>query len=236
MVPGRKFEIDGEKREVLIDVSEPALQGTLALPREAVGLVLFVHGSGSSRQSPRNQYVASVLQSQGIATLLFDLLTRREEWSERETGALRFNIPLLAKRLLDATTWILRRPDTKGLRLGYFGASTGAAAALVAAAELPVAVSVVVSRGGRPDLAGGALEAVTAPTLLIVGGDDKPVIQMNRDAMAQMKCQKKLEIVPGATHLFEEPGALEEVARLAADWFVRHFAEKEKTFPQQAAS
>jgi pimeloyl-ACP methyl ester carboxylesterase len=158
-----------------------------------------------------------------MGTLLFDLLTSNEEPIDRYTGELRFDIPLLAQRLIGATQWVRSNANTKKLKLGYFGASTGAAAALVAAAELPDAISAVVSRGGRPDLAAEALSAVSAPTLLIVGGEDKPVIAMNREALAELKCEKKLVIVPGATHLFEEPGTLEEVARIAAEWFKRHF-------------
>jgi putative phosphoribosyl transferase len=179
--------------------------------------------------------VAQVLQSQGIATLLFDLLTRREESIDEYSGQLRFDIPFLAKRLIGATKWIMSSPDTKDLRVGYFGASTGAGAALMAAAELPDVISTVVSRGGRPDLAKDALDAVRAPTLLIVGGDDEPVISMNREALAKLNCpDKKLVIIPGATHLFEEPGTLEEVARVAAEWFSRHFKSPQKPQVQSA--
>jgi len=224
MIPGRQSQSDGIKREVSIDLAGVTLDGTLVLPKGANGLVLFAHGSGSSRHSPRNRYVAEVLQAKGIATLLFDLLTRREESIDQYSGELRFDIPFLAKRLLGATEWVMSSPDTKDLKVGYFGASTGAGAALVAAGEIPDTISAVVSRGGRPDLAEDALESVKAPTLLIVGGDDEPVIGMNKEALAKLKClDKKLVIVPGATHLFEEPGTLEEVARIAAEWFNQHF-------------
>jgi putative phosphoribosyl transferase len=215
----------GIEREVSIDCGNVLLQGTLEVPERSAGIVLFAHGSGSSRRSPRNRYVAQALQSQGIATLLFDLLTRAEESVDEFTGELRFNIQFLAERLIGATHWVLQRPDLQDLRIGYFGASTGAGAALVAAARLPEVVRAVVSRGGRPDLAGDALRAVEAPTLLIVGGNDQPVITMNRTALARIKCpQKKLVIVPGATHLFEEPGTLEGVASIAADWFIQYLA------------
>jgi dienelactone hydrolase len=209
-------------------MEDAALEGTLVLPKKADGLVLFAHGSGSSRHSPRNHYVAQVLHARGIATLLFDLLTRNEEAVDQYTGELRFDIPFLARRLIGATRWIMNSPETGRLALGYFGASTGAAAALVAAAELPREVSAIVSRGGRPDLAHDALRKVCAPTLLVVGGEDEPVIGMNRDALAKLACaDKQLVIVPGATHLFEEPGTLEEVARLAAEWFSQHFKRAE---------
>jgi putative phosphoribosyl transferase len=222
VIPGRKSKHDGIESEVSIEAGKVTLEGTLGFPEEAAGIVLFAHGSGSSRHSPRNRYVAQVLQSKGIATLLFDLLTTKEEAIDQYNAELRFNIPFLAKRLAGATEWIRRRPDTRALKIGYFGASTGAAAALVAAAALPDAIAAVVSRGGRPDLAEEGLGSVRAPTLLIVGGDDAPVIAMNQDALAQLRCEKKLVIVPGATHLFEEPGTLEEVARLAAEWFAEH--------------
>lgn len=237
MIPGRKLQWDGDRREVLIDLEGVTLEGTLALPKDARGLVLFAHGSGSSRHSPRNRYVAQILQSQGIGTLLFDLLTRHEESVDQYSGELRFDIPFLARRLVGATRWLKSSPDTRELKVGYFGASTGAGAALVAAAELPEIVCTVVSRGGRPDLAGRALAVVRAPTLLIVGGDDEPVITMNRDALAKLKCpDKKLVIVPGATHLFEEPGTLEEVARVAAEWFTRHFIPAEKAQAREASA
>ena len=228
MIPGRKVQTDGIESEIVIDAGKVELEGTLGIPKEAGGIVLFAHGSGSSRHSPRNRYVAQVLQSQGIGTLLFDLLTREEESIDEFSGEIRFDIPYLANRLIDATRWLVQRPDMHRIKLGYFGASTGAAAALVAAAELQGTIGAVVSRGGRPDLAGGALSSVRSPTLLIVGGDDGPVIGMNREALAKLRCDKKLVIVPGATHLFREPGALEEVARLAADWFKRYLVATEK--------
>ena len=211
-------------REVSIEAGKVILQGTLVVPKDASGIVLFAHGSGSSRHSPRNRYVAGVLQAQGMATLLFDLLTREEEAIDQYNAQLRFDIEFLAERLMEATHWVVRQPETKALKVGYFGASTGAGAALVAAARLPDVVGAIVSRGGRPDLAGDALHSVRAPTLLIVGGDDEPVIGMNRSALAKLRCpEKKLVIIPGATHLFEEPGTLEEVARVAAEWFAGHF-------------
>lgn len=213
---------DGREQVVEVPTGTVRLEGNLVVPPRARGVVLFAHGSGSSRHSPRNRFVAAALQQAGLATLLIDLLTRDEEIVDARTGHLRFDIGLLAGRLVAATDWLTRQPTTAPLRVGYFGASTGGGAALVAAAERPEAVGAVVSRGGRPDLAGAALARVQAPTLLIVGGRDYPVIEMNREALAQMRCEKELVIVPGATHLFEEPGALEEVARLAADWFTRH--------------
>jgi predicted alpha/beta-hydrolase family hydrolase len=224
MTPDRKSQLDGEERNVAIEVGAVTVEGYLVLPSAAKGIVLFAHGSGSSRHSPRNQYVAEVLQSAGIATLLFDLLTRKEEVIDQYTGKIRFDIPFLAKRLVGVTRWIMGVPGAKDLKLGYFGASTGAGAALVAAAELPETISVIVSRGGRPDLAGAALGGVRAPTLLVVGEKDEPVITMNQEALARLGCdEKKLVIIPGATHLFEEPGTLKEVAKIAADWFAQHF-------------
>ena len=208
--------------QVRIPVGAVTLDGDLMVPPHARGMVLFAHGSGSSRHSPRNRYVAEVLRQAGLGTLLMDLLTPPEEAVDDFTAELRFNIPLLAQRLAVATEWLRRRKDMSGFDLGYFGASTGAAAALIAAGDLPDLISAVVSRGGRPDLAGDALSRVRAPTLLIVGGNDAPVIRMNRDAFEQLGADKKLEIIPGATHLFEEPGALEEVAQLARAWFVRY--------------
>jgi dienelactone hydrolase len=228
MIPGQKFQTDGIETEISIDAGQVALEGTLGLLKETSAVVVFAHGSGSSRHSPRNRYVARVFQTQGIGTLLFDLLTSEEESIDELSGELRFDIPFLANRLMNATRWLLQRPDMQRVKLGYFGASTGAAAALVAAAELDSAIGAVVSRGGRPDLSGNALSSVRAPTLLIVGGDDEPVIEMNREALARLRCEKKLVIVPGATHLFEEPGTLEEVARLAANWFTRHLTAADK--------
>jgi putative phosphoribosyl transferase len=237
MISGRKSELSVDRRELSLDVEGVTLEGSLAIPEGAHGIVLFAHGSGSSRHSPRNRYVAQILQSQRIGTLLFDLLTRKEESIDQYTGELRFDIPFLAKRLVAATKWIVSSPDTKHLKVGYFGASTGAGAALVAAAELPEVISTVVSRGGRPDLAQDALANVQASTLLIVGGDDEPVIGMNQEALAKLRCpEKKLVIIPGATHLFEEPGTLEEVARVAAEWFSRHFAPVEKAQVQGASA
>lgn len=237
MIPGRNSELGVSRREALIELEGISLQGSLAIPVNAKGIVLFAHGSGSSRHSPRNRYVAQVLQSAHIGTLLFDLLTRQEESIDQFSGELRFDIPFLANRLVGATHWLMGTPDAKGLKVGYFGASTGAGAALAAAAQLPNVVSSIVSRGGRPDLAGSALDIVRAPTLLIVGGDDEPVISMNRAAMARLRyAEKKLFIVPGAAHLFEEPGALEQVARIAADWFTRHFALVEKAQAQAATA
>jgi pimeloyl-ACP methyl ester carboxylesterase len=213
---------EGEERPVRVLAGPVTLEGDLSLPRGARGVVLFAHGSGSSRRSPRNRLVAGLLNEAKLATLLLDLLTPQEEAIDLQTAHLRFDIPLLATRLIGATDWLARHPDTRALRFGYFGASTGAAAALVAAAERPQQVDAVVSRGGRPDLAGPALERVRASTLLVVGGNDFPVIEMNQAALAQLRCEKRLVIVPGATHLFEEPGALLEVARLAREWFDRH--------------
>jgi dienelactone hydrolase len=213
-------------RPVHIDCAGAVLTGDLTIPQGARGLVLFVHGSGSSRHSPRNIAVAEHLQHGGLATLLFDLLTTAEEAIDDRTAELRFDIPLLARRVVDVTKWLKSQPETKNLRLGYFGASTGAAAALVAAAELPSDVGAVVSRGGRPDLAGESLDGARAPTLLIVGGNDLEVIDLNEQAMLYMRCPKKLQIVPGASHLFEERGTLETVAKLARDWFGRYLIPK----------
>ena len=201
------------------------LEGDLHVPGGARGIVLFAHGSGSSRFSRRNVQVATALRAAGMATLLMDLLTAEEERVDAVTRHLRFDVDLLAARLVVATDWLRAQPATSGLRIGYFGASTGAAAALIAAAERPEVVAAVVSRGGRPDLAHARLAEVRAPTLLIVGGLDEAVIAMNREAFAELGVEKRLEIVPGATHLFEEPGTLEEVARLARDWFADHFAD-----------
>jgi dienelactone hydrolase len=214
--------LEGE-RTVTIAAGPVTLDATLAMSPDPHGIVLFAHGSGSSRHSPRNRFVARTLQTGGLATLLLDLLSAEEEAVDLRTRHLRFDIPLLADRLVAATDWLATQPDLRALRVGYFGASTGAGAALVAAAARPERVDAVVSRGGRPDLAGEALGAVRAPTLLIVGGADAEVIALNERAMARMPhAQVRLEIVPGATHLFEEPGTLEEVARLARDWLTRN--------------
>jgi pimeloyl-ACP methyl ester carboxylesterase len=212
------------ERAVHIDTGGVALEGDLVIPEGALALVVFAHGSGSSRFSPRNRYVARLLNKRRLATLLVDLLTPAEEEQDALSGRLRFDINLLADRLVGATDWASREPATQRLPLGYFGASTGAAAALVAAALRADRVGAVVSRGGRPDLADVALRDVRAPTLLIVGGNDPEVLELNRMALKLMSCVRQLAIVPGASHLFEEPGALDEVARLARDWFLRHLA------------
>src|SRR5213592_3622906 len=211
-------------QEVRIPAGREVLDGNLTIVDQTKALVLFAHGSGSSRHSPRNQFVARTLNDAGLATLLFDLLTQKEEAIDVQTRELRFNIHLLAERLVHATKWAKEQEQTRDLHMGYFGSSTGGAAALVAAIEVPQEVRAVVSRGGRPDLAGEALPKVQAPTLLIVGGNDDVVIELNETARDQMRCEVKLEIVPGATHLFEEPGALEQVAKLASDWFLLHAA------------
>ena len=208
--------------EMKIPVGNVTVEGTLTLPPGTKGVVLFAHGSGSSRFSPRNQYVAKEFNKAKIGTLLFDLLTQEEEETDVVTAEYRFNIALLAERLIGATEWLRNDLLTKSLAFGYFGASTGAAAALIAAAKLPNEIVAVVSRGGRPDLAGEYLPRVVAPTLLLVGGLDTEVIELNRLAMDQMTAEKKLVIIPGATHLFEEPGKLEEVAKFSADWFLRY--------------
>ena len=208
---------------VSVAIDRQSLSGDLAMPVNPGGIVVFAHGSGSSRHSPRNQFVARTLEQRHLATLLIDLLTPKEEAIDERSGEYRFDIPLLADRLVKIIDWVRHRPETASLPIGLFGASTGGGAALIAAAEHPQDVAAVVSRGGRPDLATGALPRVTAPTLLIVGGFDTPVIAMNRDAMKQMRHEVKLEIVPGATHLFEEAGTLERVADLAGRWFVGHF-------------
>ena len=211
-------------RSVRLAAEGVVLDGDLHLPHDARGVVLFAHGSGSSRHSPRNRSVAQALHRASLGTLLMDLLTREEEAAEARSGHLRFDIHLLARRLAAATDWLRQDEQTSALPIGYFGASTGAAAALVAAAERPEAVKALVSRGGRPDLAGEALARVRAPTLLIVGGEDGPVIEMNRQAHGLLVVEKWLEIVPGASHLFEEPGAMEEVAARAGDFLSRHLA------------
>ena len=212
------------EQDVRVPAGAVTLAGTLAIPHAPIGVVLFAHGSGSSRHSPRNRFVAAALQQARLATLLMDLLTREEEAVDERTSHLRFDVALLAGRLTAASRWLAQHPATAALRLGLFGASTGAGAALIAAADEPDAVEAVVSRGGRPDLAGEALPNVRAPTLLIVGGNDPQVLALNRQAMARMQAASSLEIVPGASHLFEEPGALEAVASLARDWFVRHLS------------
>ena len=218
------MSIAAEQREktVRFGAGSVTLEGELEGIDGAAGIVLFAHGSGSSRFSPRNQYVAGALRKSGFGTLLIDLLTEEEEKVDLQTAELRFNIGLLAERLIGAASWLQQRRETRQLKLGYFGASTGAAAALIAAAKLPQSAGAVVSRGGRPDLAGPALADVRAPTLLIVGGSDRPVIMLNRQALEQLRCEKEIEIVPGATHLFEEPGALEKVAELTCAWFEKH--------------
>ena len=217
--------------QINIPAGTATLEGELSIPDGATVLVLFVHGSGSSRHSPRNQFVARKLNDAGLATLLFDLLTRAEEAVDVATAQYRFDISLLAERLVHATKWAIDQPATRNLRIGYFGSSTGGGAGLVAAAEIPRDVGAVVSRGGRPDLAGAALPKVQAPTLLIVGGEDGVVIDLNKEARARMNCEVKLEIIPAATHLFEEPGALEQVAQLTADWFVHRTLEKRRFDP-----
>jgi dienelactone hydrolase len=214
----------GQYTALTISLPGVELRSDLVLPVNACGLVVFAHGSGSSRHSPRNQFVASVLNEGRLGTILLDLLTEREEREDRESAALRFDIPLLASRLSAVTDWIVAQPHLSELPLGYFGASTGAAAALIAAASRQAAISAIVSRGGRPDLAGDALQKVHTPTLFIVGGNDPVVLDLNRQAMAQMpeSTQSALQVVPGATHLFEESGALERVADLAREWFWQH--------------
>ncbi len=207
---------------VVVSAAGESLHGDLAIPTSPLGIVVFAHGSGSSRRSPRNRFVAERLREQGLATLLLDLLTEEEEAADFETAHLRFDIPFLAGRLLATMRWVLERPETAKLPVGLFGASTGAAAALVAAAQAPEAVRAVVSRGGRPDLAGEALALVKAPTLLIVGSLDVEVLALNRSAQARLGGESQLSIVPGASHLFEEPGTLAHVARLAAAWFRGH--------------
>jgi putative phosphoribosyl transferase len=232
-----RIPIDRQKEQSMAAAhsSKAILEGSLIVPKAAEGIVVFAHGSGSSRHSPRNQYVAQVLNNAGLATLLTDLLTREEEEVDIKTRQHRFDIDLLAKRLVAVTDWIIQNPDTQKLFVGYFGASTGAAAALVAAAERGNIISAIVSRGGRPDLAGSqALKNVKAPTLFIVGEKDVEVIGMNESAMKQLDQveRKKLKIIPGATHLFEEQGTLEEVARLAHGWFQCYFLIKKHSISQ----
>ena len=215
---------DTAEHLIEIPIEGGVIEGTLGVPEAAPGIVVFAHGSGSSRHSPRNRFVAGALREAGLATLLVDLLTPGEEALDLRTRGLRFDIALLARRLGQVTGWVMGTPATHRLAVGYFGASTGAAAALVAAVERPKVVRAIVSRGGRPDLASEALSHVRAPTLLIVGGDDVAVIGLNQDALRLLVVEKELVIVPGATHLFEEPGALEEVTRLAAGWFSRYLS------------
>jgi putative phosphoribosyl transferase len=207
------------ERVVQISLGPATLGGNLSIPHGSRGIVLFAHGSGSSRQSPRNLYVARVLQQASLATLLMDLLTEEEETHDASAAALRFDIGRFSRRLVAATHWLLQQPETTSFSIGYFAASTGAAAALVAAAELNDVISAIVSRGGRPDLAGEVLHRVVAPTLLILGGNDPQVLALNRQALSELPGPKRLEIIPGATHLFEQKGALETVAQLARDWF-----------------
>jgi putative phosphoribosyl transferase len=221
----KKFEKDF-KDEIQVSIDSVKLEGNIFIPKNAHSIVLFAHGSGSSRHSPRNKYVAEVLNQAGLATLLIDLLTQEEEKIDDQTSHLRFDIDFLAQRLVGVTDWLLENNETKSLSIGYFGASTGAAAALVAASGHPSVVKAVVSRGGRPDLAGAVLHKVKSPTLLLVGGNDYPVIDMNQEAFDKLKTEKKMVIVPGATHLFEERGTLEVVAQLAADWFSIYLTKK----------
>jgi pimeloyl-ACP methyl ester carboxylesterase len=222
------LELTIEERLVRVTAGSVTIEGNLNLPEKARAVVLFAHGSGSSRHSSRNRYVARLLNEAKLATLLIDLLTPQEEAIDQHTAQLRFDIGLLASRLIGATGWLVEYSGTRHLPIGYFGASTGAAAALVAAAESPDVVGAVVSRGGRPDLAGSALARVRAPTLLIVGGNDVQVIELNRAALDQLRCEKQLVIVSGATHLFEEPGALDEVARLAREWIEYHLTGRQR--------
>lgn len=223
---------------VRVPAGDVPLEGNLAVPANAEGIVLFAHGSGSSRHSPRNRAVAAELREGGLATLLIDLLTADEERVDEETGRLRFDIDLLADRLVAVTDWLGEAEETRGLGVGYFGASTGGGAALVAAARRPNAVRAVVSRGGRPDLAGAALTRVRVATLLIVGGNDPVVLELNVQAFERLRCEKRLEVVAGASHLFEEPGTLGEVARLARDWFLRHLgpegADRRPSSPRES--
>lgn len=226
---------NSEERLVRVAAGSVELEGTLAFPQMvSQGTILFAHGSGSSRHSPRNRHVAGVLRRAGFTTLLLDLLTAEEDVLDAQTRELRFDIPMLAQRLVGATDWVMTNPDTAASPIGYFGASTGAGAALIAAVERPQAVHAVVSRGGRPDLAASALERVQAPTLLIVGGDDMPVISLNRQAFDALGTEKKeLVIIPHATHLFEEPGTLEEVAWLAAHWFTQYLRSAKVGSPRR---
>ncbi|MCP3062819.1 dienelactone hydrolase family protein [Myxococcus sp. K38C18041901] len=222
-----EVSLDVDVREVKVRSGHAELGGSLGVPPGARGLVVFAHGSGSSRFSPRNIAVARGLREAGLGTLLFDLLAEDEEAMDLGTGELRFDIPFLARRLIAVTRWARAQPELAGLNLGYFGASTGSAAALMAAALHPGYVQAVVSRGGRPELAGPALARVRAPSLLLVGGQDVDVLEVNQEAFDELLCAKSLVVIPGATHLFEEPGALGAVARRAADWFSRHLDSPE---------
>ncbi len=223
----QEIGMDPEVREVSVQAGGVTLGGSLGVPAGARGLVIFAHGSGSSRFSPRNRAVARVLRAYGLATLLFDLLDEDEEAEDAGSGELRFDIPFLARRLAAVTDWARMEPELASLRMGYFGSSTGAAAALVAAALHPDLIHAVVSRGGRPDLAGPVLHRVQAPTLLLVGGQDVGVLELNESSLARLEGLKGIQIIPGATHLFEEPGALEQVARLAGEWFRRFLGRAE---------
>ncbi|MEN9735142.1 MAG: hypothetical protein RLZ45_3137 [Verrucomicrobiota bacterium] len=225
-----------DETEVHIPVDGGTLEGILTLPERSDGLVIFVHGSGSSRNSPRNRFVAQRLQTAGLGTLLFDLLTEPEAAEDWVTLNRRFNIQALAGRLVEATQWAAAQPGVAGRRLGFFGASTGAAAALVASTQPGCPVQAIVSRGGRPDLAGAALRKVTVPTLLIVGGHDWDVLQLNRNALSHLRCRTELQLISGATHLFEEPGTLEQVSRLAGAWFRRHLIQESMTRRSYAPS
>jgi dienelactone hydrolase len=220
-LPTRKIQ-----KDVQIPSGTSLLEGEVGIPAKAKAVVVFAHGSGSSRLSPRNQFVAETLRKAGLATLLFDLLTSEEDPTENGSTERRFDIDLLCTRLVDATRWLALTDSMKGMRIGYFGASTGAAAALRAAAELDDKISAVVSRGGRPDLAAPVLARVTAPTLLLVGALDDAVITYNEEALKQLRCEKQMQLIPGATHLFEEFGTLEEVAHLATEWFVKHLLRR----------
>ncbi len=206
------------EREIEISVKEVTLKGILSIPDETGSLVIFAHGAGSSRFSPRNNYVAQILNEAGLSTLLFDLLTEKEDFVYEN----RFDIPLITKRLIAVTNWVMKNEETQELNIGYFGSSTGSASALIAAERLSEQIKAVVSRGGRPDLAKDYLSKVKSPTLLLVGGNDDIVVDLNEEAFDLLNCEKKLEIIPDATHLFEEPGALEKVAELAKDWFLNH--------------
>lgn len=219
--------------EIAIPIGDIKLAGSLALPEAPLGLVMFAHGSGSSRFSPRNRHVAEMLRDRGLATLLFDLLTEEEAQIDAVDTTLHFDVGMLAERLIAATDSVVERGRTLGLPIGYFGGGTGAAAALIAAARRPERIAAIVSRGGRPDLASASLSAVRAPTLFIVGGDDIGVVELNRAAAKRMVVPHTIEIIPGVEHLFEEPGALDAVGRLAADWFVRHFLAPETTSPRE---